>query len=84
MLILVYFIKSLSNLRDFLFESKEENYLSLYAYLVDSFLLVILARNNSNLAIKISHNYRIEIIAEANFNSCYYAFAENVANLIIR
>ena len=84
MLILIHFIKSLFNSRDFLFELKEENYLLLYAYLVNSFLLIILTRNNSKLIIKISRNYRIRIIAEANFNSCYHAFSKNIANLITR
>ena len=84
MLVLIHFTKSLSNLRDFLFESKEESYLLLYAYLVDSFLLVVLTRNNSNLIIKISRNYRIRIIVEANFNSYYYAFSKNVVDLITR
>ena len=83
-LILIYFIESLSNLRDFLFELEEKSYLLLYAYLVDSFLLIILIRNNSNLAIKISRNYRIRIIVEADFNLCYHAFVENVVNLIAR
>ena len=83
-LILIHFIESLSNLRDFLFKSKEENYLLLYAYLVDNFLLAILIKNNLNLTIKISRNYRIEIIIKANFNSCYHAFAANIINLIIR
>ena len=82
MLMLVHFTKSLSNLRDFVFEFKEESYLLLYAYLVDNFLLVILTRNNSNLIIKISRNYRIEIIVEANFNFCYYAFSKNLVKLI--
>ena len=83
-LILMHFIESLFNLRDFLFELEEESYLLLYAYLVDSFLLIVLIRNNSNLIIKISRNYRIRIIVEANFNSYYHAFAANVANLTIR
>ena len=80
----VHFIEPLSNSRDFLFESKEESYLSLYAYLVDSFLSAILTRNNSNLTIKILRNYRMRIIAEANFDSCYHASAANVVDLITR
>ena len=83
-LILVHFTESLLNSRDFLFESKEESYLLLYAYLVDSFLLIILIKNNSNLVIKIPRNHRIRIIVEANFDSYYYASAANVADLVIR
>ena len=83
-LVSIHFTESLFNSRDFLFELEEESYLLLYAYLVDNFLSVVLTRNNSNLAIKISRNYRIKIIAKADFNSCYHAFSENVANLITR
>lgn len=83
-LILTHFIKSLSNLRDFLFEFKEESYLLLYIYLVNSFLLIILIRNNLNLTIKISRNYRIRIIVEAKFDSCYQAFSKNIVDLIAR
>ena len=83
-LILVHFTKSLFDSRDFFFELEEEDYLLLYAYLVDSFLLVVLAKNNSNLTIKISRNYRIKIIVEADFKSCYHAFPENLADLITR
>ena len=83
-LILIYFIKFLFNLRDFLFEFKEESYLLLYAYLVDSFLLVILIRDNSNLIIKILRNYCIRIIVEAYFNSYYHTFSKNVIDLIAR
>ena len=83
-LILIHFTKSLFNSRDFLFEFKEESYLLLYAYLVDNFLLIVLTRNNLNLTIKISRNYRIRIIVEANFNSYYYAFSKNVVDLIAR
>ena len=83
-LILIHFTKSLFNSRDFLFEFKEESYLLLYAYLVDSFLLVVLARNNLDLAIKISRNYRIKIIIEANFDFYYHAFSKNIINLITR
>ena len=84
MLISIYFTKSLLDFRDFFFKSKEESYLLLYAYLVDSFLSIVLIRNNLNLIIKISRNYRIRIIIEANFNSYYHAFATNIIDLIIR
>ena len=84
MLILVHFIESLFNSRDFLFEFKEESYLSLYTYLVDSFLLAVLTRNNSNITIKIPRNYRIRIIAETDFNFCYHAFSKDVVDLIAR
>ena len=84
MLISIHFTESLLDFRDFFFESEEESYLLLYAYLVDSFLSIVLIKNNSNLTIKISRNYRIRIIVEADFDSYYHAFAANVVDLITR
>ena len=82
--ILIHFIEFLSNSRDFLFESKEESYLSLYTHLVDNFLSAVLARNNSNIAIKISRNYRMRIIAKTNFDFYYHVSSKDVADLIAR
>ena len=56
--------------RDFLFKPIDSK-LSLYAYLVDSSILIILAKNNSNIAITVLRNYYLGIIYDTNFNNYY-------------
>ena len=83
-LVPVHFTGPLPDSRDFLFEPEEESHLSLYAHLVDSSLSAVLARNDSDLAVKIPRNHRMGMVAEADFDSCYHASSEDLADLAAR
>ena len=70
--------------RDFLFESDESN-LILYVYIVDVDIKVVLTINDSNSAVKISRNFRLDRLIELDFSQAYHLDEdENVVELAKR
>ena len=57
--------------RDFLFESDESN-LILYAHIIDVDIKVVLTTNDSNSAVKISRNFRLDRLIELDFSQAYH------------
>ena len=45
--------------------------LSLYTYLVDSYIFIVLAKNDTNVAIIVLRNHRLGIVYDTDFNNCY-------------
>lgn len=57
--------------RDFFFEP-DQSQLSLYAHLIDAFMTAVIAKNDSNQAVKVSRNLRLGTVQEADFDNCYH------------
>ena len=77
----------LSNNRNFLFESNNDIKLSIYVYLVDAFTIFIIIRNEQNVSIQISRNYRLNRISKLNFSNIFYidnSNKNNVRHLIVK
>ena len=77
----------LSNNRDFLFELNDDIKLSMYVYFVDTFTIFIIIRNEQNVLIQISRNYRLNQISKLNFSNVFYIDdlnENNVRYLIVK
>lgn len=57
--------------RDFFFEP-DQSQLSLYAHLVDAFMTAVIAKNDSDQAVKVPRNLRLGTVQEADFDNCYH------------
>lgn len=57
--------------RDFFFEP-DKSQLSLYAQLVDASMTSIIAKNDSDQAVKVPRNLRLGTVQEADFDNCYH------------
>ena len=71
--------------RDFFFEP-EQSQLSLYAHLVNASMTAVLAKNDSDQAVKVPRNLRLGTVQEADFDNCYHVTSgqEDVAELATR
>ena len=79
-----HFVDELLVNRDFLFESDESN-LILYVHIIDVDIKTVLTINDSNSAVKISRNFRLDKLIELNFSQTYHLDEdENVVELIKR
>ena len=76
--ILVYYTALLD--RNFLFEPAETP-LSLYAYLINASITAVLAKNNSNIPIKIPRNLKLGTICDTDFNNCFQVTPEDAVEL---
>ena len=78
---LTIFIHRMKNIlfvaRDFLFESKFINQLSMYAHLIDATTKTVIVRNNNNTSMQISRNMRLNRIFELNYSNVFFADNEN-------
>lgn len=74
--ILIHNVNLLSN-RDFLFESFEAN-ISLYAHIVNSFIISILTKNDSNHSVKISRNTRLEMITKIHYSNVFHVNSDDI------
>ena len=72
---------TLSINRDFLFKSNNDINLSIYAHLVDAFTFFIVIRNEQNVSIQISRNYRLDRIFELDFANVFYINDSNKNNV---
>jgi hypothetical protein len=63
MIIISIYRTSLSSNRDFLFASKELN-VFIYAHIIDTSINAIMTKNHSNRSMKISRNFRLEVITK--------------------
>ena len=79
----MYYV-NLSN-RDFFFEFDQLD-ITFYTHFIDSFLYVILIKNDSNHYIKIFKNYRFNIIQKVDFDNYYHITFEkiNIVEMINR
>ena len=57
--------------RDFLFESKNTK-LIMYVHLIDVSITAILIRNDKNVSVKISRNYRLDRVFELDFSNVFH------------
>lgn len=71
--------------RDFFFKP-DQGELSLYAHLVDSSFTAVIAKNDSDHAVKIPRNLRLSTVQEANFDNYYHITSgqSDVAELATR
>ena len=77
----------LSNNRDFLFESNDDIKFSIYFYFVNTLTIFIIIRNEQNVSIQISKNYRLNWISKLNFSNVFYindSNKNNVRHLIVK
>ena len=75
---------NLSVSRDFLFES-ENSKLVMYVHLIDVSTTAILIRNDKNISIKISRNYRLDRVSELDFSNVFHIDNSNdVRHLAIK
>jgi hypothetical protein len=63
---------NLSSSRDFLFESEELNVFT-YAHIIDMFINVIMTKNDSNRSMKISRNFKLEVITKIQYFNAFHA-----------
>ena len=85
-IISIYNVTLLNN-RDFLFESNNNIKLSMYVHFVNAFTFSIIIRNEQNVLIQISRNYRLSRIFELDFSNIFYienSNQNNVRHLIIK
>ena len=68
--VIIYYL-NLSN-RDFLFKSREDSILFLYAKMINKNIEVILVKNNSNKLIKIQRNMKLDDLSNLIIDNCYY------------
>ena len=76
-----------SNNQDFLFESNDDIKLLIYVRLVNAFIFFIIIRNEQNVSIQISRNYRLNRISKLDFSNVFYiddSNENNVRHLIIK
>ena len=80
----IYYL-NLSN-RDFLFDSRENSILFLYANLINKNIKVILIKNDLNKLINIQRNMKLENLSNFIINEYYHVISnqKNIAKLIIR
>ena len=71
----------LSNNRDFLFESNNDFKLSIYVHFVNAFTFFIVIRNEQNVSIQISRNYRLNRISKFDFLNIFYIDNSNKNNV---
>ncbi len=76
MIILIH--SSLSAYRNFLFESTHLN-VSLFAHIIDSFITVIMTKNDFSKSIKITRNDRVEMITKILYLNAFHV--ESSSNL---
>ena len=76
--IFIYCMKSiLFVVRDFLFESKVINQLSIYVHLIDAIIETIIVRNDNDMSIQISRNMRLNKITELKYFNVFFVDNEN-------
>ena len=68
--ITIYYLNLLN--RNFLFKSRENSILSLYAKLINKNTKAILIKNNSNKLIKIQRNIKLDNLSNLIINNYYY------------
>ena len=56
--------------------------LSLYTYLVDSYIFIVLAKNDTNVAIIVLRNHRLGIVYDTDFNNCYLILQEDQVDVV--
>ena len=66
-----------SHFRDFLFESKNVYYLSMYVHLINVFIEIVIIRNNNDRLIEISRNIRLSKIFELKYSNVFLINFEN-------
>ena len=77
---------SLSNTKNFLFESDYDLNIVMYAYFIDAFISAVIVRNDKSVSIKISRNFRLDRIFEFDFFNVFHIDdnKENVRELVIK
>lgn len=81
-LVLVHYMLFLSN-RDFLFELTETN-LSIYAYLINLNISLILMHDERDHVLKVSRNFRLRILMKLDYFNVYWTNSKNVSKSTIR
>ena len=68
--VIIYYL-NLSN-RNFLFKSREDSILFLYAKIINKNIKAILVKNNSNKLVKIQRNIKLDDLLNLIIDKCYY------------
>ena len=78
---LTIFIHRMKNIlfvaRDFLFESKIINQLSMYVHLIDAVIETIIVRNDNDMSIQISRNMQLNKIFKLKYFNVFFVDNEN-------
>ena len=72
-----YFVDNIFNDRNYFFESNEIE-LILYAHLMNTFIEIILVRNDDKQIVKISRNYRLDYLTEFDYSNAFFVNDDNV------
>ena len=71
----------LSTNKDFLFEFVDDINLTLFAYIIDTFIFAVMIRNDESQTIKIFRNFRLKRINELKYINAFQIHAENVEEM---
>ena len=72
---------SLSTNKDFLFEFVDDINLTLFVYMIDTFIFVVMIRNDEHQTIKISRNFRLKWINELKYINVFQIYVENIEKM---
>ena len=71
--------------KNFLFESTNDLNIFMYVHVIDASTISIIVRNDKNVSIKISRNFRLKRMFEIDFSNVFHIFSnENVKHLIVK
>ena len=73
---------SISEDRDFLFESSFKTNVTLYHHVIDSYTSEVIVKNDFLKSVKISKNFRLEMITEITYDDCFL-MSSNESHMII-
>ena len=71
----------LSTSKNFLFEFVDDINLTLFAHIIDTFIFVVIIRNDEHQTIKISRNFRLKRISELKYINVFQIHAENIEEM---
>ena len=72
---------SLSTNKNFLFEFVDDINLTLFVHMIDTFIFVVIIRNDEHQTIKISRNFRLKRINELKYINVFQIYVENVEKM---
>ena len=71
----------LSIIRNFLFEFANDINLTLFVHMIDTFIFVVMIRNDEHQTVKIFRNFRLKRISELKYINVFQIYVENVEEM---
>ncbi len=69
---ILYKMKNLSTNWDFIFESSSEVSIFIYAHVIDARTIDVIVRNESAKLMKISQNFKFDVVQKIKYDDCFY------------